>query len=187
MVFVSDGLLARLIGLTFMVLFPGDRPAGVAGLVCPISVTSLGLATLVFNLLINCFTFPFVLTLGFVWASVTMSSTKVAKSLEDRNSPIVPIFSLHSVNGVWVSALTMTGRVPIAGHVSAAVSRLLLSVCIVRDFCCCDRGLVLALGATGASVSEVAVSEEAAFILLVAAAYDNFSVLASTSTCLASL
>ena len=132
MVFVSDGLLARLIGLTFVVLFPGDRPAGVSGLVCPISVTSLGFATLVFNLLINCFTFPFVLTLGFVWASVTMSSTKVTKSLEDRNSPIVPNFSLHSVsvNGVWVSALTMTGRVPIAGHVSAAVSRLLPSVCI---------------------------------------------------------
>ena len=55
------------------------------------------------------------------------------------------------------------------------------------DFCCCDRGLVLALGATGASVSVVAVAEEAAFILLDAAAYDNFSVLACTSTCLASL
>ena len=188
----AAGLLACVGELIVVVVLSGSRPAGVAGfagLGRPVSVTSLGLLTFVLSLPINFFIFPFVLTLGFVWARVIISSTKVAKSSEDRNSPTVPNFSLLSVSGGWVSVLAMTGCVPVAGPGSTGVFGLAWGTCKVfvgHGVCCsCGGGLVfmLALGAADATVGAAAGAgaSEAACILLAATAYDSFSVLAKTS------
>ena len=192
--FVAAGLLACVGELIVVVFLSGSRPAGVAGfagLGRPVSVTSLGLAIFVLVCLLIFFIFPPVVTLGFVWARVTISSTKVAKSSEGRNSPTVPNFSLLNVSGGWVSVLAMTGCVPIAGPGSTGVFGAAWGTCkefVRHGVCCgCGGGLVfmVALGAADATVGAAAGTIEAACILLAAAAYDNFSVLAKTPICLA--
>ena len=62
---------------------------------------------------------------------MSISSTKVAKSLEDRNSPTVPNFSLLNISGGWVSVLAMTGCVPIAGPGSTGVFGVAWGTCKV--------------------------------------------------------